>query len=76
MDKKIYFFYVPCSSNEWDDYGWIDCVNRGDHVSIPISPHINIKLPQLEEDQPNISTNYDHVSHHVLSYLVKHSIKF
>jgi hypothetical protein len=76
MDEKTFFLCGPCSSNEWDDCELTDLVDRRDCVSLPIGQCITMELYQLEEDQSSISTDYDHVSDHVLPGSLNPSIKF
>ena len=55
------FFYNSCSINEWDDCEYTDIVDTLDRVTlgtdfIPVN-----EMDHLEDDQTNISTNYDHI---------------
>jgi hypothetical protein len=74
--RKLSCLCGPCSSNEWHDCESIERVDRWDHVSLPIGQYINMELSQLEEDQLNISTYYDHVSYLILEGSMNPSIKF
>lgn len=59
---KLSCFCTPCNNNEWEDYESVEWVDGWIHVSLPIGPHIGLELSQLEEDEPAISSNYDHIS--------------
>jgi hypothetical protein len=51
-------------------------VDRWDNVSLPIGQFIIMELSQLDDDQSNISKDYDHILDLVLPGSVKPSIKF
>jgi hypothetical protein len=74
--RKLSHLYGPCSSNEWDDYESTNWVVRWDCVSLSIGQCITMESSQLEEDQSNISIDYDHVSYLVLPGSLIPSIKF
>ena len=42
--RKLTCFYTPCSSNEWEDYEFVEWVDGWVRVSLPIGPCIGLEL--------------------------------
>ena len=61
--RKLSCFCTPCSTNEWEDCESTEWVNGWVCVSLPISPRIRLELSHLEEDESDISLDYDHISY-------------
>ena len=55
-------FCSSCSIDEWDDCEYKDTVDTWDRVTLVTDFIPVIEIDHLEDDQTNISTDYDHIS--------------